>query len=36
MTTKRELWLYKAYGDSALLDLNGMSLDGDSALLALS
>ena len=36
LRTRRALWLYNIYGDSALLVLNGTSLNGDSALLALN
>ena len=36
LRTRRALWLHKFYGDSALLVLNGTSLNSDSALLALN
>ena len=36
LRTRRGLLLYKVYGDSALLVLNGTSLNSISALLALS
>ena len=36
LRTRRVLLLYKVYGDSALLVLNGTSLNRDSALLVLN
>ena len=36
LRARRALSLYKVYGDSALLVLNGTSLNSDSALLALN
>ena len=36
LRTRRALFLYNAYGDSALLVLNGSSLNSVTALLALS
>ena len=36
LRTRRVLLLYNVFGDSALLNLNGTSLNSDSALLALN